>query len=80
MTPEDLWLEWLEDMTEKSPDKLDEVLGTPEAEEAVQFVTGDDQFDAVDAAASQGDTAAVERLLDSWGKGPAPEDGFEDAY
>jgi hypothetical protein len=82
MTPEDLWLEYLEDVAEKAPEKLDQLFKVEEDDTAVQYVTGNKEFDAVDEAAAKGDFEAVEKMLDSWGSVdiPLPDDGFSDTY
>lgn len=81
-TPEELWLEYLEDLAEKAPEKLDELFKDAE-QEAVQYVTGDASFDTVDALAAKGDFESVEKMLDSWESPKAPdkvEDVFVDEY
>lgn len=84
-TPEQAWAELLEDLIEKDPAKVTKLFG--EKKEAVQYVTGNTEIDAVEAANARGDFDEVARLLDSWGKpgeeAPAAkieEDVFADSY
>lgn len=80
-TPEELWLEYLEDLTEKAPEKLNEMFKDSE-KEAVQYVTGDNSFDQVDALAAKGDFDSVEKMLESWESKATDkvEDVFADEY
>lgn len=66
MTPEQLWLEYLEDALETDADKLNRMLDPNYSETVVQHVTGVEDIDAVEAANARGDTAEVERLLADW--------------
>lgn len=82
-TPEQMWVEFMEDMLERDPDKLDKLLGIDKA--AVQYVTGVSDIDALEAANARGDHAEVARLVSLWGKPAAAaveaeEEVFADSY
>lgn len=82
-TQEQLWVELIEDLLEKDPSKVAKLFG--DRKSAVQYVTGNADVDAVEAASARGDFTEVERLLESWGGQPAQpaseaEDVFADRY
>lgn len=83
-TPEELWVEWFEDMLEKDPEKLKDAFVTKEEATGAVF-TGNKAFDEAEAAAVKGDYDALDRLVSSWDTGSspvedAPEGGFVDVY
>ena len=85
-TPEELWLEYLEDFTERSPDKVDEAFAPSSTKEATKYVTKDEVFNEVEDAAAAGDFDEVRRMVESWdapkSAEPAPvvEEEFSDQY